>query len=158
VHGSPRALQRLHSSFELFIWHLICTKVNTELQELIRSTFCLRHATHAVIFLVISGSFLSPNDSRKDNTADDSAIAQMSVKIVWMVLMLISCFSYVMVADESANYPTHHVQRRVGTNTEIPGFSNFSVDPQTLSSGGNRAWRARLGIDPCTFKGRGLPQ
>ena len=33
-------------------------------------TLALRHATHAVIFRVISGSFLSPNDSRRAAAAD----------------------------------------------------------------------------------------
>lgn len=32
-------------------------------------TFCLRHATHAVILRVMSGGFRSPNDSRKALTA-----------------------------------------------------------------------------------------
>jgi hypothetical protein len=33
-------------------------------------TFSLRHRTHAVIFLEISGILRSPNDSRKFNAAD----------------------------------------------------------------------------------------
>ncbi len=32
-------------------------------------TFCLRQATHAVIFRLMSGSFLSPNDSLRDIAA-----------------------------------------------------------------------------------------
>lgn len=41
----------------------------------------LRHATHAVIFRVISGSFLSPKASRKAAAADGGGIFEISIAV-----------------------------------------------------------------------------
>ena len=42
-----------------------------------------------MIFLLISGGFLSPNDSRKDSAADDSAIVQIDLEISWLLQLMI---------------------------------------------------------------------
>jgi hypothetical protein len=77
--GSPRALQRAQGGCESFMRHLIYNLSATErfLSTLPVLTLAFRHATHAVIFRVISGSFLSPNDSRRAAAADGGAIARV---------------------------------------------------------------------------------
>ena len=44
-------------------------------------TFSLRHATHAVIFLLISGSFLSPKDSRIAAAADGADVSELLLMV-----------------------------------------------------------------------------
>lgn len=68
VHGRDRFLHRAHGALPFVMWHLIwrtsardtCTRRFGGIYFL---TFCRRHATQAVIFLLISGGLPSPKDS-----------------------------------------------------------------------------------------------